>query len=301
MDNDENNTITFDDLKQQEIKRLTSPLQSKLFKKYDIEGNEIKKDFRGNYIIEPKKGILTDDEILIYASESQAASKIRLKRGNGDFSDKITIHGNNLIVIEGLVALVTFYVVLFGFGIENNFTLKIIGIILILFLIIFPIYLLFIKDYKDPNYEERIPEVQNQTDMPSNKADISSDDARLKELKNLYEVKVKIAEELVEKRFEPPQLTYDKFMSAIAGCTDLFNNQYEIIETLIKTNVDDSIKIDTEIDHRIKILKSLIETIDNLTNELVINISQATSKDDDEIKNILEDMNQLIDSIKEYK
>ena len=81
--------------KAQEIKRLTTPLKFRDSKAYDCEGNLIKcvetiSDVR--FIIEPRSGILTDDEILQYAPDSKAASKIRLDRGIGNIQDALLVH-----------------------------------------------------------------------------------------------------------------------------------------------------------------------------------------------------------------
>ena len=81
--------------KASEIKRLATPLTFKNSKAYDSEGNVIKcietiNDVR--YIIEPREGILTEDEILQYAPKSKAASKIRLKRGLGNNNDVLLVH-----------------------------------------------------------------------------------------------------------------------------------------------------------------------------------------------------------------
>ena len=69
--------------KAQEIKRLTTPLTFKNSHAYDNDGNMVNcvetiNDVR--YILEPKEGILSDDEILKYAPKSKAASKVRLER-----------------------------------------------------------------------------------------------------------------------------------------------------------------------------------------------------------------------------
>ena len=48
-------------------------------------------------------------------------------------------------------------------------------------------------------------------------------------------------------------------------------------------------------------MKSIIEKIDSLTNALVINIGQTQSEESEHINELLEDMEKLIDSIKEYK
>jgi hypothetical protein len=78
-----------------EIKRLTTPLTFKNKKAYDSDGNligytETMSDVR--LIIEPKKGILSDDEILQYAPLSKAASEVRLKRGLGNSQDVLYIN-----------------------------------------------------------------------------------------------------------------------------------------------------------------------------------------------------------------
>ena len=89
MDNAEKVENIDDKLREREIKRLTSPLHyPKGFyggSATDVEGNPVQPTvnlWSGNkYILEPKIGILTDDEILKYAEKSEVASKIRLKRG----------------------------------------------------------------------------------------------------------------------------------------------------------------------------------------------------------------------------
>ena len=124
--------------------------------------------------------------------------------------------------------------------------------------------------------------------------------SQIEDLKSLYDVKEKIAKELIEKRFEPPQLTYDKFITSVNNCTELFNNQAEITLNMINLATEHTPEMDYEIESRINILKSIIEKIDSLTNALVINIGQSQSEEDKEINNLLEDMENLIDSIKEY-
>ena len=61
-----------EELREREIKRLTSPLTYKKgrfsTKAYDIEGNEVQRNVHQNseFIMEPKQGILTDAEILLF-------------------------------------------------------------------------------------------------------------------------------------------------------------------------------------------------------------------------------------------
>ena len=46
-------------------------------------------------------------------------------------------------------------------------------------------------------------------------------------------------------------------------------------------------------------MKTIIDHIDKLTNELVININEDDNTEE-EVKNLLSDMKSLIDSVKEY-
>jgi len=57
--------------------------------------------------------------------------------------------------------------------------------------------------------------------------------------------------------------------------------------------------MEEQIKARIRTLKILINQLDNLTRELVDNLSRDNSSDE-EIKNIIEEMDRLIDSVSQY-
>lgn len=277
------NTNSNNSLKQKEIQRL-------------IDSNGKK---------EPVKGILSDDEILKYAGDSKAASSIRLKNGSDDFSDKWRIHKRTIIILYVILFFPAFIMFLFSFtGYLPN---VIIFLLILLVLIDYPLYFLYIKDYTkksfdSQNQKEKQPTSDNEIDSSVNNIDsFKVYKSQIEDLKSLYDVKEKIAKELIEKRFEPPQLTYDKFITSANNCTDLFNNQADVTLNMINLATEHTPEMDYEIETRIKILKSIIEKIDSLTNALVINIGQSQSEEDKEINILLEDMENLIDSIKEYK
>lgn len=299
-------------LKEREIKRLTTPLtytktKWKVPHVYDCEGTEIQPDsVSGKYILEPKKGILTDDEILKYAGDSNTAAKIRLKRGTEYSSDKWQVYKENITSVEIFGWIFgTMFIAMSGMFI-GFWPAMILFILMAIFLIGFPIYLLYLKDYtkKEPTSfksikRDKTPTIAENQDN-NNLSSLNIYRTQVKDLKNLYEVKEKITKELIEKRFEPPQITYDKFISAVDSCTDLFNNQVEVISNMINLASEHTPQIDYEIETRINILKSIIEKIDSLTNELVINIGQSQSEEDEHVKDLLEDMENLIGSIKDY-
>lgn len=122
---------------------------------------------------------------------------------------------------------------------------------------------------------------------------------RIINLKKEYLIKDKKARELVEKTFQPPQITYDKFITYLDKCKKLFNNQIDVIETIIGLASKDSIELDNEIEERITISKSIMGKLDLLNNELALNIGKSKS-DDEDLNNLFEEMESLINSVKDY-
>ena len=293
--------------KSKEIKRLTSPLTFKDFKAYDSQGNLLKcsetlSDVR--FIVEPKDNILNEDEILQYAPESKSASQIRLKRGFGGIKDVLCVH-ESLPWILGL-----FYVVLISIAIPVTFSKNIIGMYLILVLVILPLlYLYYIFNFKKhTKYTVKKPvkelkkvetQVQTTVEESSGLESLKKYEKEINNLKVLFNVKEEVVRELIEKRFEPPQITYDKFISSIDNCHKLFYAQSDAALNIINLAVEDTPRVQDEIKNKIDAMKTIINQIEDLTNELVINIS-SSNESEDEVKNLLDDMGNLIDSVKEY-
>ena len=96
--------------KDQEILRLTSPVKIVDSKAFDVEDQPLTciETLSGlKYIIEPKKGILTDNEILKYAPESMAAARIRIK------NDVATMDDYYLAYTTVPWKLASYYVIIF--------------------------------------------------------------------------------------------------------------------------------------------------------------------------------------------
>ena len=294
--------------KSNEIKRLTTPLTIKDFKAYDSEGNLLKcsetlSDVR--FIVEPKQNILNDNEILQYAPQSKSASQIRLKRGFGNIQDILLVH-ESLPWILGL-----FYVVLICIAVPVTFSKNIVGMYLILVLVILPLlYLYYIfnhKKYKKDTVKKQVKESKKVETPVSTTADEKSSgmdsfkryEKEISNLKVVFNVKEKVVRELIEKRFEPPQITYDKFMCSIDNCHKLFYAQSDAASNIIDLAVEDTPRVQDEIEGKIDAMKKIIDQIEDLTNELVINIS-SSGESTDEVKNLLDDMENLIESVKDY-
>ena len=115
----------------------------------------------------------------------------------------------------------------------------------------------------------------------------------------LFNVREEVVRELIEKRFEPPQITYDKFISSIDHCHKLFYVQSDAAQNIINLAAEDTPRVQEEIKGKIDAMKKIINQIEDLTNELVINIS-SSNESTDEVKNLLDDMEDLIESVKDY-
>lgn len=301
-----------ENIKAQEIRRLTTPLTFKNSKAYDCEGNVIncvETVSETKYIIEPRPGILSDDEILQYAPQSKAASEIRLNMGSGNFHDILLVH-NSLPWLLGL-----YYVVLICIAIPVNHWGNRFNMFVVLLMVVLPLLYLYrvfnVKSYIGKNNPEEVktPKKQQDSVKPAEKAETAYEEkpvealqkysVEAQKLKAVYDAKEEVVKDLIEKRFEPPQITYDRFMSSIASCHKLFYKQYDTVENITKLAADDSPRVRGELESKMEAMKKIIDQIEDLTNELVINISSDNQSKKD-VKILIEDMDNLIESVKEY-
>ena len=109
--------------------------------------------------------------------------------------------------------------------------------------------------------------------------------------------KEKVAREVIEKKFTPPQITYTRFISMVDKSSEVFAKESESALNILHLATEDSPRIDRELDSKIGIMESIIDKIDDLTNELIL--SMDSSKDGD-VDNLIEDMEGLISSVKDY-
>ena len=120
---------------------------------------------------------------------------------------------------------------------------------------------------------------------------------QLDDLKNEYYKKDSRARELIEKKFEPPQMTYTKFISVVDSSTKLFNQEADNISNIIRLASEDSPRIESEIKSKFNTLNSISDKLDGLIDELVLSLDPAGN---DDVEGLLGDMENLIDSIKNY-
>ena len=118
-------------------------------------------------------------------------------------------------------------------------------------------------------------------------------------LEEEYGLKQRRANELVEKLFDSNHMSYNKFSSSIKKSNQLFANQLEITRKMVELNTDNNEIVEKELDNKIKTLQSFIDKMEDLINELVIHLS-SNKEDNDDINNLFKDMDDLIDSVKDY-
>ena len=120
---------------------------------------------------------------------------------------------------------------------------------------------------------------------------------KINELKKEFDESELATKELIKAKFEPPQITYDRFIAVVDNCSKIFNEQYTSAINIINFS-NDSQRIDEELNSKINILQSLIDKLSDLSSELAINISKTK---DDNIDDVLNDMENLISSIHNYE
>ena len=124
-------------------------------------------------------------------------------------------------------------------------------------------------------------------------------EAEIEKIANEYNVKQGRARELLEKLFDPSHMSYEKFTAAINRSNGLFNNQLAVARKMTELDDGNNEVVRRELEIKISTLNSFIDKMEDLINELVIQLS--SSKDDDEdINNLFSELDNLIDSVKDY-
>lgn len=291
-----------------EISRLKSPLKYKDSKVYDSKGNQLAcfetfSDLK--YVVEPNSNILSEEEILEHAPDSREAAKIRLSRGVGDSSDVLLINDS----VPSLLGF--YYTVAVCLAIPAFYSGIVLWMIFILILFILPlIYLYYIFNLKQyvstssgkpistnaVNKTQIFDSIESEEGLQSLKKYADE----INGLKSVFDEKEATVRDLIGKRFKPPQMTYDRFMATIDKSHDLFYHEADGALNIAKYAVDDTPRVERELESKIDTLKSIIDQIEDLTNELVINIS-SDDKSAEDVKTLIDDMENLIDSVKEYE
>ena len=124
-------------------------------------------------------------------------------------------------------------------------------------------------------------------------------DSKITELEQEYNLKQAKASELVAKLFDPNHMAYERFTTSITKSNNLFSIQVDVARKMAELDTSESPFVVRELDAKIETLQAFIDKMEDLTNELIIHMS-SNKKDNDDIHNLFNDMDDLIDSVKDY-
>ena len=140
-----------------------------------------------------------------------------------------------------------------------------------------------IKENKAPNeespYKDKLPEINN--------------------LSEEFKAKENKASQLIEKRFKSSELTYDKFKSVLTSAHENFYIQRDSALEIINLSSHKNEKLDSELSKRINALKSILEKVNQLIEALVIDSIESRESEED-LKVLVDDMEDLINSVQDY-
>lgn len=139
------------------------------------------------------------------------------------------------------------------------------------------------KENKAPNeespYKDKLPEINN--------------------LSEEFKTKENKASQLIEKRFKSSELTYDKFKSVLTSAHENFYIQRDSALEIIDLSSHKNEKLDSELSKRINALKSILEKVNQLIEALVLDSLESRESEED-LKVLVEDMENLINSVEDY-
>lgn len=123
---------------------------------------------------------------------------------------------------------------------------------------------------------------------------------QVEDLKKTYETKEGKVLELLERKFPNGQMSYGRFRGEVDVCRVNFFKEAEAAENMINLSDEYSEKIANALKEKIKTLQSIVSKMNDLQSELIISISNGDDGSDQEIDNLIKEMNDLIDSVKDY-
>lgn len=123
---------------------------------------------------------------------------------------------------------------------------------------------------------------------------------QFKELEKIYPQKEKNAMELIEKRFAPPQLTYNRFKRVVDDSHETFYSQLNAGYNILDLSNEYSTKVEDELKNKLLVLNSIIKGLDKLSEELILNITKQETETQDELDHLFEEFSRATGSVKAY-
>lgn len=124
--------------------------------------------------------------------------------------------------------------------------------------------------------------------------------AQIDNQKQAFDKKEENIADLINKRFETGELAHNRFMSVIDNCHKLFYHQFNSAISIIEMAPGCSERLDETVKDKISIMESINDEMNNLIEELIIHDSD-NEKSEEDLKELFANMDNLINSVKDYK
>lgn len=122
---------------------------------------------------------------------------------------------------------------------------------------------------------------------------------KINELKETFNQKEENITNLIGSRFNKGEMTYDRFMTVINNCHKLFYHQADSASSIIHLAPDYTVRLDESVKGKIYIMESIIDELNHLIEELIIH--DGDDESDEDLKELFNNMDDLINSVKDYK
>ena len=123
---------------------------------------------------------------------------------------------------------------------------------------------------------------------------------QINDLKRVFNQKEQSLTDLINKRFNQDELTYDRFTSVIKNCHKLFYHQADSASSIIHLAPEYSVRLDESVKGKISILEGIIEEMNNLIEEFILHDGSDEQSEED-LNELFSNMDSLISSVKDYK
>ncbi len=123
---------------------------------------------------------------------------------------------------------------------------------------------------------------------------------QINELKDEFNHKEENITNLINNRFNKEELSYERFMAVIGNCHKIFYHQADSASSIIQLAPEYSERLDESVKGKISILESINDEINHLLEELILHDGDEKQSDED-LKEMFSNMDNLINSVKDYR
>ncbi|MCQ2961571.1 MAG: DUF2339 domain-containing protein [archaeon] len=123
---------------------------------------------------------------------------------------------------------------------------------------------------------------------------------QINDLKNEFNHKEENITNLINNRFNKEELSYDRFISVIDNCHKIFYHHADSASSIIQLAPEFSERLDESVKGKISIMESINDEMNNLLEELILHDGDEKQSDED-LKELFSNMDNLINSVKDYK